>query len=106
MERNTVTLETAKKLKAARFPQKSHSWYDPKDGRLWFTGEWIGHETPSVFKATSSDIAAPTAQEIADQLDFNSYEHMFAAADNYDGKKRPMAEALAALWLEGEEARK
>jgi hypothetical protein len=62
MERNVVSLETAKKLKAVGFPRVSMWHYsermDPPD-ELFFT-----QSTGS----TQFDIAAPTAQEIADQL--------------------------------------
>jgi len=62
MERNVVSLETAKKLKAAGFPRVSMWHYsermDPPD-ELFFTQS---------SGSTQFDIAAPTAQEIADQL--------------------------------------
>ena len=62
MERNVVSLETAKKLKAVGFPRVSMWHYsegmDPPD-ELFFTQS---------SGSTQFDIAAPTAQEIADQL--------------------------------------
>ncbi|HEX6760598.1 MAG TPA: hypothetical protein VF086_19645 [Propionibacteriaceae bacterium] len=62
MERNVVSLETAKRLKAVGFPRVSMWHYsegmDPSD-ELFFTQS---------SGSTQFDIAAPTAQEIADQL--------------------------------------
>jgi len=62
MERNVVSLETAKRLKAAGFPRVSMWHYsegmNPRD-ELFFTQS---------SGSTQFDIAAPTAQEIADQL--------------------------------------
>ena len=62
MERNVVSLETAKKLKAVGFPRVSMWHYsegmDPPD-ELFFTQS---------SGSTQFDIAAPTAHEIADQL--------------------------------------
>ena len=62
MERNVVSLETAKKLKAAGFPPVSMWHYsegmDPSD-ELFFTQS---------SGSTQFDIPAPTAQEIADRL--------------------------------------
>src|SRR5215217_6888409 len=65
MEALTVSLETAKKLRAAGFPQEVAMWwgerptYDdqPDEWQLW-TEPWADREC----------FAAPTAQEIADQL--------------------------------------
>ena len=62
MERNVVSLETAKKLKAVGFPRVSMWHYsermDPPD-ELFFTQS---------SGSSQLDIAAPTAQEIADRL--------------------------------------
>ena len=62
MERNVVSLETAKKLKVVGFPRVSMWHYsermDPPD-ELFFTQS---------SGSTQFDIAAPTAQELADQL--------------------------------------
>jgi hypothetical protein len=62
MERNVVSLETAKKLKAVGFPRVS----------MWHYSEGIQPPDELFFTQSSGstqfDIAAPTAQEIADQL--------------------------------------
>jgi len=119
MERTVVSLETAKKLKAAGFPQIGLD-------RVWTTsasGAAAGRFTLHYVPNTGEDYAAPTAQEIADQLpnkpDFPHDWHLvveresdgnFSAYMNcdteYDGNELEgyslgdtLAEALAALWL-------
>lgn len=62
MENNVVSLETAKKLRAAGFPQKAiYRWYQRQDGTAELqrsnTNPWGEHI-----------YAAPTAQEIANEL--------------------------------------
>jgi hypothetical protein len=108
MENLVVTLEPAKKLKAAGFPQASYcSWVEVepalKDWQLL-----VSHEGYSEF------LAAPTAQEIADQLpeNFDTYKdrgvYWAQITTDVDGYAEStsgdwcstMAEALAALWLE------
>lgn len=104
MEGLVVTLETAKKLEAAGFPQDTHFRWTKLDYGA-SAGMGVTDKFSAVINIEENKIkagkfwAAPTAQEVANQLDFNSNEHMFAAADNYDGKKMPMAEMLALLWL-------
>lgn len=116
MERLCVSLETAKRLKAAGFPQYSSAvefWND-------MAGAW--HIRQSVRNPVATILAAPTAQELADELPecvehefpndlvisrqsplyFVSYEHadddiVFAADKN-------LAEALAFLYLKLHEA--
>lgn len=64
MEELVVSLETAKKLKAAGFPQgTAWSWYGDKSSSLISTE----HLEPDLADGAGF-IAAPTAQEIADQL--------------------------------------
>jgi hypothetical protein len=122
MEHNVVTLETAKKLKAAGFPQGqtmlhySEGMENPNDLFLTATSE-----------SSQFDMAAPLAQEIADQLPeelpfvpnedqqepyrLHIYPwitgHWIAAYMNDGGERDEMfetraptmAEALALLWL-------
>ena len=106
MENNVVTFETAKKLKAAGFPQETYF-------------AWIGNDVrhmPSGAR-TEREPALPTAQEIADQLpdgyyavrDKVDYSHnpgQWLAwcsegiyDDGFEIRGNTMAEALAALWL-------
>ena len=115
MERNVVSLEIAKKLKAARFPGVSMWHYsegmDPSD-ELFLT-QFSG--------LTGFDIAAPTAQEIADQLpkrvnefclflEYGDDETLWAGYRSAETKSdymlhaESMAEALAMLWLKLHEA--
>lgn len=115
MENNCVTLETAKKLKAGGFPQDS--------AYVWVTGDgWAQLHSSSAVKfmpdgAYLELFAAPTAQEIADQLpkDYNQgyLEITFAGGPpeasyedyGYDGGNQlpcsadTMAEALALLFI-------
>ena len=105
MERNVVSLETAKKLKAVGFPRVSMWHYsermNPPD-ELFFTQS---------SGSTQFDIAAPTAQEIADQLpgfwsvvnskvtaNYHAAYHGTSHKVNADAET--MAEALALLWLQ------
>jgi hypothetical protein len=121
MENNFVTLETAKKLKAAGFPQdcQFEYWVDT-------VGAWQAPR-PTVLKPTVRETyAAPTAQEIADQLphfigdyqlltmiaygvfgrpDTDTWQAGYFKVGNKvgknitDGLAPTMAEALAALYL-------
>lgn len=110
MDKNCVTLETARKLKAAGFPQTTAfywavtmttnphlSWYDGElpealDGRAW---------------------AAASAQEIADQFrDFGlmtlaQYGGRWEAnlSGTPSGAADTIAEVLALLWLKVHEAK-
>jgi hypothetical protein len=105
MERNVVSLETARKLKAAGFPRVSMWHYsermDPPD-ELFFTQS---------SGSTQFDIAAPTAQEIADQLPgfwslmnskvtSNYHAAYHGGGDGVNADADTMAEALALLWLQ------
>ncbi len=106
MENNVVTLDTAKKLKAAGFEQDLAQWRFDNHGKLY--GDLMSAEF----------FAAPTAQEIADRLPKVQDWHTLtlAAADDgyaasYEGfvgdmlssrmncLAPTMAEALAALWI-------
>ena len=105
MERNVVSLETAKKLKAAGFPRVSMWHYsermDPPD-ELFFTQS---------SGSTQFDIAAPTAQELADQLpglwsvmNSNVTSNYYAAyhcsrRDRLNAEADTLAEVLADLLL-------
>jgi hypothetical protein len=110
MERNVVTLDTAKKLKAAGFPQEAYFWYDDDD--LWGTDDYV--DEGSLFSPDPKwHIAAPTAQEIADQLrEYVKDEVLklywgggrWTALIGHPGDTRTeygrtMAEALALTWL-------
>lgn len=136
MESNVVTLDTAKKLKAAGFPQRTYymwRYHLPNGGSALNTTEY--HTTqnevhkirnrPDVqerFESENEFYAAPTAQEIADQLPegtsvakaigsklINS-KNLYNAWGG-DDEDLPimygatMAEALAALWLKLQEAK-
>ena len=105
MERNVVSLETAKKLKAVGFRRVSMWHYsegmDPSD-ELFFTQS---------SGSTQFDIAAPTAQEIADQLPrswsvvnskvTSSYHAAYhgSGGDRVNADADTLAEALANLLL-------
>jgi hypothetical protein len=138
MESLVVTLDTAKKLKASGFPQYTHDYWN----------RWTGKRNKNVvYSLYGSDIqdpitgrrvtgrthdldwniaAAPTAQEIADQLpaviksqlysgreaelrmgkgDTGGYFAWYYVIDienvasDYGAHAATMAEALAALWL-------
>ena len=104
MERNVVSLETAKKLKAAGFPRVSMWHYsermDPPD-ELFFTQS---------SGSTQFDIAAPTAQEIADQLPgfwsvmnskvtSNYHAAYHGSGDRLNAEADTLAEVLADLLL-------
>ncbi|MDQ0923312.1 hypothetical protein QF038_001820 [Pseudarthrobacter sp. W1I19] len=117
MDKFVTTLETAKKLKAAGFPQNSVSVWE------WTAGIPAGEPylvQPELMRRYglwgSQDVkdyaAAPTAQEIADQLREHLYlglhmqardnglEMMLERADgNFSTDPLPMAEAFALLWL-------
>lgn len=115
MESLVASLNSAKKLKAAGFPQRCHAKYRLiKD-----SGAELHHRrgTMNVF-----DIAAPTAQEIADQLPKIlstgqyllmecNYEYVCGYAEYGElgsmyGSGDTMAEALALLWLKLQEGRR
>ena len=108
MESLVVTLDTAKKLKVVGFPQdKVVFWWgerptyehQPDEWQVW-TSQWEDRECP----------AAPTAQEIADQLPAfrvskdASYSAIFEPQGRNIAVLAPtMAEALAALYLKLQE---
>jgi len=103
LEALVVTLETAKKLKAAGFSQTTALAWEILAKGVSAIGV-VGSNDFGSMGAT--DIAAPTAQELADQLHesisisidsqrtcrVSSWSREFAEADT-------MAEALALLWL-------
>lgn len=132
MQNNLVTLETAKKLKVAGFPQEPTKVYwhwaveegvsgerigEPLDTRAYSLPEWIGGKVEW--------FTAPTAQEIADQLPSDTRMYMqygewkaisptMVDGGNPDrpdikieanGSGPTMAEALAALWLKLQEVK-
>lgn len=103
MDKLVVSLETAKKLRAAGFPQDASYWH-------WFGGELTD---PNWISATEYDndhrFAAPTAQEIADQLPTGwevGPDHTGQYVVQAGGLQMnpevgdTMAEALALLWLQ------
>lgn len=108
MENNIVSLETARRLEAAGFPQDSVLYWLKEPRAAWR----VGREK----FATSRRYAAPTAQELADELseiaDVESWQYHVAIecfgkagyAASYEDKYRVvahnMAEALALLWLQ------
>lgn len=122
--RNHVSLDTARKLKAAGFPQKTaYVWVHEfpvfnRTDRLVTAEEFEKRLSSSVLSGEARDLvecsAAPTAQEIADQLppivvnhfangaysarEYPDYDPLYVKADT-------LAEVLASLWLELEEAK-
>jgi hypothetical protein len=69
MQNNCVTLETAKKLKAAGFPQDTAYGFDYSSDAPAAAPELEGTRSYYLVESFgSAPIAAPTAQEIADQL--------------------------------------
>lgn len=117
MERNTVSLETAKKLKAAGFPQNHlYHWVveHPKHGAVYTR---LTRPTTRAFYPDSVYITyftAPLAQEIADELPpkrvklFKHRDRWGAQFQKNGAETRnkevltegdTMASALANLWL-------
>lgn len=124
MENLVVSLETAKKLKAAGFPQTSY-WHwsvsSPKKAKP--TARLCRPMGDAIYRDDSYNeyIFAPTAQEIADQLPenhVNSRTNRSARlkifyennewTTGYPGdfyvSASTMAEALALVWLKSKEA--
>jgi hypothetical protein len=124
MERNVVSLETAKKLKLAGFVQNTHLWHFERIGdneAVIDTAEQYGHWG---MKSPQTTYAAPTAQELADVLPLGIKITKSIDSDDVTGfiAWRPptygdapvgtpqpkrigfpgttLAEALAALWLQ------
>jgi hypothetical protein len=119
MENNVVTLETAKKLNAAGFLSRTtFMWSDLRDGQPWL---WQGKPVAAVDTGDYRDlgepgtdwVAAPTAQEIADQLDEVEVRHWRGRYTawcrsplSFNPLEAPtMAEALALLWLKLQEVK-
>jgi hypothetical protein len=133
MENLVVTLETAKALKAAGFPQKTaETWFNEErsegsviDGSYNEWTEWTLWDSyvldkTGFYEVEDTDFfAAPTAQELADQLPRRIESHplpnslvlsqqqpgWFASYDCMDNESieasyaDTMAEALAGLWI-------
>lgn len=113
MDKLVVSLETAERLRAAKFPQKSTAKWAHR-GKGWML-LWPNEEWPGIKRT----LAAPTAQEIADRLPATidgEYDllalNIWPTASKewvttYDSANEgglvatepTMAEALAALWL-------
>lgn len=99
MESLVVSLKSAKRLKAAGFPQTTrYAWYSETETLELV--DWSREAQRSLVNP------APTAQEIADQLvkPFNvrnlSDGRFYAVGHKLtSGDGDTMAEALAALWL-------
>ncbi len=123
MENNVVTLDTAKKLKAAGWSQEEsehdYFWTTPSSGLA------AGRFTLRHMPGNGETFAAPTAQEIADQLPERTHiertfimpmderEYIYLAWSGFRGYNVPednpvradtMAEALALLWITLQEA--
>lgn len=117
MENNVVSLDIARQLKAAGFPQdKTANWWFPTDfkKKTYLLQMRVTHDPSMCF-------AAPCAQEIADQLpkrldvkgdDFDQTTltiwpdgrlwragYLSANSHGHDGDAPTMADALANLWL-------
>jgi hypothetical protein len=113
METNVVTLDTARKLKAAGFPQDTWQSWEPIGGSF---AVMATHDC-----VLGRSVAAPTAQEIADELHWRDVGIGFltitkhpqgwkaryiAGKEDGSGQTYPtLAEALAALWLKLQEAK-
>lgn len=122
MENLVVTLETAGKLKAAGFPQTAHLFWHRSTIEQ---GDDLLPELNNDPEFSSYDfsvLAAPTAQEIADQLPREIEAIQLAVGPSRDkgfwlagypamnvvlpqGKGPTMAEALALLWQKLQEAK-
>lgn len=79
----TVTLETAKKLKEAGLPQESTMWY-PKEHKLsGYRGYFVtleksvSEDAIEDDKYLEKDIAAPTAEEVLDELPLVLDKHCY-----------------------------
>jgi hypothetical protein len=133
MESLVVTLETAKKLKAAGFPQArikmEHWWIQNEEGFVSLevmglrSGEGDSYFYPRVYENHGWDVySAPTAQELASRLTWGNHSVQLTLVKRKDGKYAAsyaavdgsasfvevadtMAEALAALWLKLEESK-
>lgn len=116
MENNVTSLETSKKLKAAGFPQTTHlRWYVPSTSK----GEIQLQRSHGAWHDWT--FAAPTSQDMADQLPREYNDGVLdlgintitgawiACYQNENGSiAEPqlgdtMAEALASLWLKLQE---
>ena len=108
MDRNVVTLETAEALKVAGLPGRVIAmWWN-----VGVTGTTL-KRTASPDYGTTEQYAAPTAQEIADQLPHFTAAKLanggFSAiptrnSSQYYVSAATLAEALATLWLALHEA--
>jgi hypothetical protein len=109
MEAFVTTFETSKRLKAAGFPQDSqHEWRSPF--RSPSQADIVHFRANLPVREKCELIAAPTPQELADQLPGNiklyRSKRWFAVdaalkseiAQNV-GEADTMVEALAAMWL-------
>lgn len=132
MEALTVTLETAKKLKAAGFHQSTlfHHVITPEhkglEGQVYGERSYITSYDLSIKNDDEDYIAAPTAQELANQLPSlagrddkfqlqitkatNEYQAWYSPIDDstslshlYFEQADTVAEALALLWLKLQE---
>lgn len=109
MEALTVTLDTAKKLKAAGFPQYKISFYWAEVSG--FPGMSLAYYEFCRSSAARPLYAAPTSQELADQLPMGEHSlklsrpadsRWVAYCDTATGPYETadtMSEALAYLWL-------
>jgi hypothetical protein len=119
MESLVVTLETAKKLKAAGFPQDTAFCFDPHSP---LPCRKLSSNPKNEVADGKAVITAPTAQELAEQLPSlagrddkfqlqitkatNEYQAWYSPIDDttklshlYFEQGDTIAEALAALWL-------
>lgn len=118
MEKNVTTLETSQRLKDAGFPQTTFMWETREvEGRpykqsvgMWVDQKQFAYERKGDFipKVVRDWFAAPTAQEIADELPVTTFIQKCAGSDGYHATAPTgpeeqtgdtMAEALALLWL-------
>lgn len=121
MENLVVSLETAKKLEAAGFGQKAEFYWVITMTTNYHLSWYPDGDLPLALEKRNDCFAAPTAQEVADELPenhVNSITHRSARlkmfyennewTTGYPGdfyvSASTMAEALALVWLKSKEA--
>lgn len=112
-EQKCVSLETAKRLKAAGFSQDTeHFWYQYVMERTpeapYQKGDWELRPSEQWGNGTGEHIAAPDAQDIGELLPRNFGSELFMQlrpsgwllrVDGYEALNDNEAEARASVWL-------
>ena len=103
MESLVTSLETSKKLKAAGFPQITSAYWSIHSGGTTHSLEMLGYKSGEgddyynvggYADAGHEPVAAPTAQEIVNQMPEDWYVYISGTA------KENIAETLALGWLQ------